>query len=79
MEHPLVQIDSEISIDDLTEKINELTRKLGIAYRSGNRNLASQINMALETYKNRLTEKQEELYNSRNKNSPDFSNKINVS
>jgi hypothetical protein len=79
MEHPLVQIDSEISIDDLTEKVNELTRKLGIAYRSGNRNLASQITMALETYKNRLSEKQEELYNNRNKNSPDFSNKINVS
>lgn len=79
MEHPLIQVDSELSIDELTAKVNELTRKMGIAYRSGNAGLTAQIGMALETYKNRLSQKQQELYKNQTRDVSDFNDKIQVS
>ena len=77
MEHPLLEIDSNLTVDQLQEKINDLTKKLSWAYRAGNGNLASQIQMALETYRNRYFEKLSDMQNQ--KNSSDYSDRINIS
>ena len=77
MEHPLLEIDPNLTVDQLQEKINDLTKKLSWAYRSGNGNLADQIQMALETYRNRYFEKLSDMQNQ--KNSPDYSDRINIS
>ena len=50
MEHPLIANLEGLSVDQLTEKISELQKKLGIAYRSGNGYLCDQLRMALESY-----------------------------
>ena len=54
------------NVDDLTteqlqEKISELTKKLGIALRTGNGHLCNQLRMALETYNNKYQERLRKL------------------
>ena len=51
MKHPLMESLSDLSIDDIIEKTSDLQKKLNQALRFGNQNLANQINMVLEGYK----------------------------
>jgi hypothetical protein len=57
MEHPLIDNLDDLSVDQLQEKISELTKKLGIAMRTGNAHLCNQLRMALESYQNKYQEK----------------------
>ena len=57
MEHPLVTNLNDLTEEQLLEKITELQRKLNIAYRTGNAYLIHQVQMALETYQTKYTEK----------------------
>lgn len=57
MEHPLIHNTNDLTDDELADKISELTKKYGIAQRSGNGHLCQQIAMALETYRNKLQER----------------------
>jgi hypothetical protein len=57
MEHPLISDLNELSSEQLQEKITELNKKLGIAYRTGNGHLCNQLRMALESYNNKYQEK----------------------
>jgi hypothetical protein len=57
MEHPLIASLDELSAEQLLEKITELTRKLGIAYRMGNHDLCNQVRMAIESYQSKYQEK----------------------
>jgi hypothetical protein len=79
MEHPLIGNIDDMTIDQLQSKISELNKKLGIAYRSGNGHLTAQIRMALETFTNRYQAKVAETYSNKNKDGPDFSDKIDIS
>jgi hypothetical protein len=58
MEHPLIENLDNLSLEQLQEKISELTKKLGIALRTGNGHLCNQLRMALESYQNKYNEKQ---------------------
>lgn len=69
MEHPLIGNLDDLSIDDLTTKISDLQKKLGIAQRTGNFDLCNQIRMALENYQNKYREKSDNLLKSRTTNS----------
>jgi hypothetical protein len=57
MEHPLIPNLDELSADELSAKLSELNKKLGIAYRSGNAHLCNQIRMAIESYQSKYQEK----------------------
>jgi hypothetical protein len=57
MEHPLIANLDSLTAEQLQEKISELTRKLSIAYRSGNAQLCNQLRMALESYQNKYQER----------------------
>lgn len=57
MEHPLIPNLDSLSSEELLEKINELNRKLGIAYNIGNGHLCNQIRMAIESYQAKYNEK----------------------
>lgn len=57
MEHPLIPNLDHLSAEDLMAKINELNKKLGVAYRIGNAHLCNQLNMAIESYQNKYQEK----------------------
>lgn len=62
MEHPLVGNLDELSVEQLSSQISDLSRKLGIASRTGNAHLCSQIRMALESYQNKYHEKLQSDY-----------------
>ncbi len=57
MEHPLIGNVDDLTTEQLQEKISELTKKLGIALRTGNGHLCNQLRMALETYNNKYQER----------------------
>ena len=57
MEHPLIGSLEEYTPEQLLEKVTELSRKLGIAYRTGNNDLCTQLRMAIESHQNKYQEK----------------------
>jgi len=57
MEHPLIGSLEDFTPDQLQEKITELNRKLGIAYRMGNSDICNQLRMAIESHQNKYQEK----------------------
>jgi hypothetical protein len=57
MEHPLIPNLDSLTADQCLEKVSELNKKLGIAYRSGNGDLCNQLRMAIESYQNKYQEK----------------------
>lgn len=76
MEHPLIPNLNDLSMDQLQEKIAELTRKVGMAHRMGNAQLRYQVQMALDTYQNKYRERL--MAPKRDDDTPDFGNKIDI-
>lgn len=79
MEHPSLNITdlSELRLDELQEKITELTRKLNFAYQTNNQSLISQIGMALESYNSARDIKLNDMFPKDNGN--DYKDKIDIS
>lgn len=78
MEHPLVGNLDELTVDQLTTQINDLSRKLGIAMRTGNAHLCNQIRMALENYQNKYQDKLQADYAKKLSDAKIDSTKINI-
>ena len=76
MEHPLIGNIDELTETELIDKITELNRKLSIAMRMGNSSLINQVTMALNTYRNKLSEKQ---IKARSGDKDNFKDKIDIS
>jgi hypothetical protein len=57
MEHPLIGNLDNLTVEQLQEKISELTKKLSIAYRTGNSYLCDQLRMALESYQTKYQDR----------------------
>ena len=79
MEHPLIHDADSLTMEELQTKVTDLTKKLGWAHRAGNAQLTQQVRMALETYQNKLRQRQQEEWEKSTKNNPDFGNKIDIS
>ena len=77
MEHPLIGSLDELTLEELSARVNELGKKLGIAARSGNGHLCDQIRMAMENYQNMYQQKLQESYKKAQGNS-NFDDKINI-
>ena len=75
MEHPLIGDLSDLTIDELGEKIADLNRKLSMAMRTGNGHLCNQIRMAIESHNVKYQEKLQESYK---KSDIDFGDKIKI-
>jgi hypothetical protein len=52
MEHPLIANLENLSIEQLSDQITQLHKKLGIAARTGNGHMCDQLRMAIESYQN---------------------------
>lgn len=77
MEHPLIPNLDDLTLEQLQDKISELTKKIGIAHRLGNAQLRFQVQMALDTYQSKYREK---LMQQDSKDSGvDFGGKIDIS
>ena len=77
MEHPLIGNLDHLNMEELSAKINELNKKLGIATRSGNGYMCDQIRMALESYQTKYREKLEANYK-RDQGDANFDDKIDI-
>jgi hypothetical protein len=73
VEHPLIGNIDSLTNDELMEKITDLNNKYSICMRTGNHQVLGQIQMAMETYKNKLSEK------TKRANPEDFEDKIDIS
>lgn len=79
MEHPLINNVDSLTVEELQDRISDLTRKLAWASRSGNADLVNQIRLALNTFIAKYQQKQQELWNARNRSGTDYSDKIDIS
>lgn len=77
MEHPLVGKLDQLTEDQLSERIDDLSRKLAIAKRMNSGLLAEQLLMALDSYQTRLRYVQQQKNQTGNSN-PHF-DKIDIS
>lgn len=77
MEHPLIGNLDDLNIDQLSERIADLNKKLIWANRN-NRAMANQIMMMLVNFQAKYKEKQQKNWNSLQQG-PDFSDKIDIS
>lgn len=75
MEHPLIGNIDHLTEDELSEKINDLSRKLNMAVRSGNGHMCNQLRMALESFQNKY---QQKLQEARKGQSTNFDDKIDI-
>jgi hypothetical protein len=57
MEHPLISNLDSLTTEQLSNKISELNKKLGIAYRTGNSYLCDQLRMAIDSYQTKYQER----------------------
>ena len=57
MYHPLLENLDEKSIDQLTEMLNDLSKKMSIAYRGGNYQMLEQVRMVYDAVQDKLNEK----------------------
>lgn len=76
MEHPLIGKIDDQTEDELLKTITELNGKLTIAMRMGNSSLINQLQMAVTTYRNKLSEKQRKAQSG---DKDDFEDKIDIS
>ena len=77
MEHPLIGSLDEQTLEELGNKISELSKKLGIAARTGNGHLCNQIRMAMENYQNMYQTRLQESYK-KAQGDNNFDDKINI-
>jgi hypothetical protein len=78
MEHPLIHNLDDLSLEQLQERINDITKKLSWATRHSPA-LAGQLGMVLESYRNKYQEKQQKLWNDSKNKGSDYSDRIDVS
>lgn len=77
MEHPLIGDLDQLTVDELSSRVNDLNRKLAIATRSGNAYLCNQLRMAIETFQNKYQQRVQETYRQQIKDT-NFDDKIKI-
>lgn len=77
MEHPLIGNLDSLSLDELSEKVNDLTKKLNFAIGTGNAHLCNQLRMAIESYQTKYQEKLKASYK-RQDGDINFDDKIHI-
>jgi hypothetical protein len=76
--HPLTPNLSELTMEELTGKYNELVKKMLQAQRLGSGSLMGQLAMLLEDYKSEMSRRQQQILADANKNA-NFKNIIDIS
>ncbi len=79
--HPLQEEISQLSDEEISKRIKELSKKLGVARRTGKLQLMSQVQNALQTYQMAIRERRLEEWHKNNKKArgePDLGELINI-
>lgn len=77
MEHPLIGDLDQLTVEELSSRVNDLNRKLAIATRGGNAYLCNQLRMAIETFQNKYQQRVQETYRQQIKDA-NFDDKIKI-
>lgn len=78
MGHPLTPDLTKLSMDELTNKMSELQKRLTWAYRVGQADLVGQIQLVMEDYHNELQERNRRQLEEMEKHSKQFKNIIDI-
>tara|TARA_B100000282_G_C31624501_1_gene440919 strand:+ start:77 stop:328 length:252 start_codon:yes stop_codon:yes gene_type:complete len=79
--HPLQEEIGNMSEEDISKRIKELSRKVAIARRGRNPEMLATLQQALNTYRNAIRERRIEEWHKNNKklrNEPDIGDLINI-
>jgi len=79
--HPLQEEIGNMSEEDISKRIKELSRKVAIARRGRNPEMLANLQQALMTYQNAIRERRIEEWHKNNKklrNEPDIGDLINI-
>ena len=79
--HPLQEEIGNMSEEEISKRIKELTRKVAIARRGRNRELLANLQHALATYRDAIRQRRIEEWHKNNKklrNEPDIGDLINI-
>ena len=79
--HPLQEEIGNMSEEEISSRIKELTRKVAIARRGRNPEMLATLQSALNTYRNAIRERRIEEWHKNNKklrNEPDIGDLINI-
>tara|TARA_Y100000389_G_C16990496_1_gene284670 strand:- start:82 stop:315 length:234 start_codon:yes stop_codon:yes gene_type:complete len=77
MEHPLVGQLKDLSLEEIQSKLQEISKKLSFAYRSGNNALSHQLQMVQQSYTEEYNRKMRDLMPKDDDN--DHNDKIDIS
>ena len=66
MQHPFINDLSHLSIEDLQDKITDLTSKLSFSSRMNNQAMNHQIIMVLDSYRTEYNKRMDDIYKQQN-------------
>lgn len=66
MTHPFISDLSNLTLEELQNKISDLMNKLNFAYRTGNSSLIHQLLMVIDSYKLEYSKKMDEMIKKQN-------------
>lgn len=66
MQHPFINDLSNLSMEELQQKISDLNNKLNFAYRTGKGPLINQLLMVIESYRTEYNKKITEMISKQN-------------
>jgi hypothetical protein len=66
MQHPFITDLSNLSFEDLQEKIADLSKKINYAYKSQNSSLINQMLMVLDSYNAEYQKRIDDMYKKQN-------------
>lgn len=66
MQHPFINDLSGKSMEDLSNTISDLTKKLTFAHRMQNGQMIHQLQMVLESYRNEYNKQMDEMFKKQN-------------
>jgi hypothetical protein len=66
MQHPFINDLSHLSIEDLQDKITDLTSKLSFSSRMNNQTMNHQIMMVLDSYRTEYNKRMDDIYKKQN-------------
>tara|TARA_B100001027_G_scaffold142076_1_gene98862 strand:+ start:85 stop:336 length:252 start_codon:yes stop_codon:yes gene_type:complete len=79
--HPLQEEIANMSDEDISKRIKELTRKVNIARRGRNPEILAKLQHALQTYQNAIKQRRLEEWHKnykKSRNEPDLGDLINI-
>jgi hypothetical protein len=78
MGHPLTPDLTKLTIEDLTNKISDLQRRLTYAYRIGQGDMVGQLQLLMQDYNAELQERNRKQLEEMEKHSKQFKNIIDI-